>query len=192
LEEQYVCQDCNVVGRALCNDTRKRKVKVVPSAPFDLSSGENRKRTKKHKPLNRRRTCVKGPFGKTLPGELARSIIGAGGFNSPHVITHEVLGECETLVDPPSQHHCATARKSRRAGRKTAWENKESIVGILHDHPSPLFATHSQVARVIAKSLPLHSVDPFLSAFNSFLPPPPKKENHTNCSCPPCQQVQGG
>ncbi|KAI2503991.1 hypothetical protein MHU86_10488 [Fragilaria crotonensis] len=186
--ERRVCQEY-YVGRLGCNDTRKRKGKAVvkecSSALFDLSSDDNWKSAKKHnKPLDRCHTGVKGPFGRTLPGELARSIIGAGGFNCPRIIAHTVPGVCDTPVDPMEQH-CATTRKSRRAERRAAWANKESIAGILRDHPSRSFATHSQVARVIAKSLPLHSVDPFLAAFNSFIPPPPKKGTQRIMHSPP-------
>jgi hypothetical protein len=67
-----------------------------------------------------------------------------------------------------------------------AWETKESIVGLLRDHPSRSFATHGgQVASVIANSLPLHSVSTFLAAFNSFVPPPPKKGTQLSSFAPP-------
>ena len=180
LEEQHAVRQDDNVTREVHDDTRQTKRKAAPksSSPFGLPSDENTKTAKRCKLLNPRGFRVNGPFGRTLPGELARSIIGAGGFDCKRVVCHEVPTRFggDTPMEPPTEEqHGATTRKRRRAERRAAWDNKESIVGILRDHPSRSFATHAQVANVIAKSLPLHSVDPFLFAFNSFVPPPPKK-----------------
>jgi hypothetical protein len=47
---------------------------------------------------------------------------------------------------------------------------------LLRQHPSLSLASHTQVANVIAKCLPLQSVERFLSKFNSFRPPPLQKQ----------------
>ena len=49
-------------------------------------------------------------------------------------------------------------------------------VDFLREHPSLSFASHVQVAKVIAKCLPLRSVDPFLSKFEYFVPPRLQKQ----------------
>lgn len=90
---------------------------------------------------------MSGPFGRTLPGELARSIIGAG-LDSPRVVCHEVPGWVETDIETSPTcttegQKGATTRKGRQADRMAAWENKESIAGLLRDHPSRSFATHA-------------------------------------------------
>ena len=148
--------------KAVCE--KGRKMKTVNSRKALLSCG---------------RILRIGPFGRTLPGELARRIIGAGGFDCPRVVCHGVVaagGKHNQLN--PLLTNSATTRRRRRAERMAAWKNKDSSVGILRDHPSRSFASHSQVACVVAKSLPSHSVEPFLSAFNLCLPPPPKKGTH--------------
>ncbi|KAI2508620.1 hypothetical protein MHU86_5803 [Fragilaria crotonensis] len=161
------------------NKSTKTKSKGKEVGKSSTPCDDNAKLTQRNKVLNPCRIGVNGPFGRTLPGELARSIIVAGGFHCKRVVCHKVppLFGVDTPMDPQTEemHGVTTTRKCRQAERIAAWENKESIVGILRDHPSRSLATHAQVAHVIAKSLPLHSVDTFLTTFNSFVPPPPKK-----------------
>ena len=168
---------------------------IISAAPKKLAVGKQSKthvKVKKSKKGNLHKLrkpnpfCVNRPFGQTLPGELARSIIAAG-FDCPRVACHEVPVGNKTPIESPKTgatvvQHCATTQKSCWAERMAAWETKESIVGLLRNHPPCSFATHGQVASVIANSLPLHSVSTFLAAFNLVVPHPPKKGN-TSTTC---------
>ena len=167
------------VGPLSINNAKKLTVAKWKKTRSDHARKTYNKKGNLHKSLEPRCIRVSGPFGRTLPGELARSKIGAG-LDCPRVVCHEVPGWVETDIETSPTcttegQKGATTRKSRRADRMAAWENKESIAGLLRDHPSRSFATHAQVAGVIAKSLPLHTVATFLKEFNSFVPPPPKK-----------------
>jgi hypothetical protein len=167
------------VGPLSINKAKKLTVAKWNKTRIDARKTYNKKGNL-HKSLEPRRIRMSGPFGRTLPGELATNIIGAG-LDCPRVVCHEAPGWVETDIETSptctteGQEGATATRKGRRADRMAAWENKESIAGLLCDHPSRSFATHAQVAGVIAKSLPLHAVATFLEEFNSFVPPPPKK-----------------
>ena len=126
-------------------------------------------------------------FQRTLPGELERTIILGRRVLSASAVGHaEGVGVGPNVtaadgadVNPGHRVHeqKSSPRETTRLARKTIVETEGlHEVGFLRDHPSLSFASHVQVAKVIAKCLPLRSVDPFLSKFESFVPPPLQKQ----------------
>jgi hypothetical protein len=128
-----------------------------------------------------------GPFQRTLPGELSRAIILARVNNRQTIPLTEntmsvpiaTLGgttEADAAVSSnfPDQGTGRT-RKEVKAARKIIKETKGLEIGLLREHPSLSMASHTQVANVIAKCLPLQSVAPFMVMFNNFRPPPLQK-----------------
>jgi hypothetical protein len=96
-------------------------------------------------------------FQRTLPGELERTVILAR-----RVSLASAVGNADGVDVPPN----------------VVASNGEGLqdLGFLRDHPSLSFPSHVQVAKVVAKCLPLRSVDPFLSKFESFVPPRLQKQ----------------
>ena len=99
----------------------------------DMKKKKARKQDNLAQPRNRHRGIrLNGPFGRTLPGELGRSIIGAGAADCPRLIDHGEgpPGGLNVPMDTPptgsmeAGQGCATTRKSRQARRRVAWQNK--------------------------------------------------------------------
>ena len=90
-------------------------------------------------------------FQRTLPGELERTIILARRVSSASAVGH-----AEGVDVAPN----------------VAAADGEGLhdLGFLREHPSLSFPSHIQIAKVVAKCLPLRWVDPFLSKFESFVP----------------------
>ena len=132
------------------------------------------------------RACGRGPFQRTLPGELSRSIIVAQRISTSAAMVGKNTdaddvanadytdGSC--LPEEHFQERKTTTRKTVKAARKIIRETKGLEVGMLREHPSLLLASHTQVANVIAKCLPLQSVTPFHFMFSTFLPAPLQKK----------------
>lgn len=122
-----------------------------------------------------------GPFGHTLPGELSRAIIGARVMaNSMPVSsteTHASNADSNCLREEHVHEWRASTRKEVKAARKMIRETEGlGVGGLLREHPSLSLASHNQIANVIAKCLPLQSVAPFISMFDSFRPAPLQKQ----------------
>ena len=125
------------------------------------------------------RDSARRPFRRTLPGELSRSIIVSRVSRDSSIpVTFGVSTATTVSVDITVDTDASgqvTSRRRAKAARKAIKEASGSKVGLLREHPSLSLASHTQVANVIVKCLPLHSVDPFLLKFNSFRPPPLQK-----------------
>ena len=102
-----------------------------------------------------------GSFRRTIPGELCRSIIVAGRMvSSAATVDTDANGVC--LLDdcfhkdlPRTRKTIETAKKTIKASRTAIREIKGAEeVGLLREHSSLLFPSHTQVANVIAKCLP--------------------------------------
>jgi hypothetical protein len=161
----------------------------------------------------RQRPVRSGVFQRTLPGELSRAIIvarkvpSAATGNSKDSCCPQGLSDCEVQMKRTVNAAmkifretegldvhllCAKTRTWNRvkAARKTIKETECSPVPLLRGHPSFSLARHTQVANVIAKCLPLQSVESFLCRFNSCRPPPlqrqkkqkRKRKKHTTVS----------
>ena len=119
-----------------------------------------------------------GAFRRTLPGELSREIIVAkvecGRFNSVlDKLNATSLGK--EIVDDTISSVCNSkwdTRKRVKAARDMIRKGRALEGGLLREHHALSLASHTQVANVIAKCLPMRSVDPFLFMFNSFRPGP--------------------
>ena len=132
------------------------------------------------------------PFGRTLPGELARSII--ANMNCSRVTSFEPAGarkqrdttnatsslsqshlDMHVLTDNPDGSVVGVkpkmSRKQKRIARfraKTEGQNNpHAPVLFFRNHSSRCLASHNQLADVISKCLPLHSVHTFLDFFRT-------------------------
>ena len=66
---------------------------------------------------------------------------------------------------------CWKTMKVKRMLARKKVSGTTVAVGMLREHPSLSFPSHTQVANVIAKCLPLQSVEHFCKAFDSCCPP---------------------
>ncbi|KAI2505586.1 hypothetical protein MHU86_8828 [Fragilaria crotonensis] len=111
-----------------------------------------------------------GPFQRTLPGELSRAIILA------RVNNRQTIPLTENTISVPIATLGGTTEADAAVGSnfpdqetgRTRKETKGLEIGLLREHPSLSMASHTQVANVIAKCLPLQSVAPFMVMFNNF------------------------
>ena len=138
----------------------------------------------------RQRPVRSGVFQRTLPGELSRVIIVATKVQSVATgdakvkktrtlkavkAARQIIRETEGL-DVDLLRAGRRSWKTVKAARKTLKEAGALSGPLLRQHPSLALASHNQVANVIAKCLPLQSVEAFLSKFNSCRPPPLQKQ----------------
>ncbi|KAI2492940.1 hypothetical protein MHU86_21618 [Fragilaria crotonensis] len=124
----------------------------------------------------RQRPVRSGVFQRTLPGELSRVIIVATKVRSVPTgdakvkktrtlkavkATKQIIRETEGL-DVDLLRAGRRSWKTVKAARKTLKESGALSGPLLRQHPSLALASHNQVANVIAKCLPLQSVEAFL------------------------------